>query len=111
MNSVCAERSHINVFLCSQVRNFKISPSLIADSLPVARMCARCPAVDLNVTDGENQTALIRAAGRKDNIEVVRTLLQQNVIESSRIDIDHKDVSCYSIVHSKLSLLMELQLH
>ena len=86
---------HICCFLCPQVRNFKITPSLIADSLPVAKMCARCPAVDLNVTDSENQTALIRAAGQKDNIEVVRVLLQQNVIENSRIDIDHMDVSCH----------------
>ena len=78
--------------LCPQVRIFKITPSLIADSLPVARMCARCPAVDLNVTDSENQTALIHAAG-KNNFEVVKTLLQQSVLESSKIDIDHKDVS------------------
>lgn len=74
-----------------QVCHFKITPSLIADSLPVARMCARCPAVDLNVTDSDNRTALMLAA-EQNNIEVVRTLLKQSVVESSRIDIEHKDV-------------------
>lgn len=82
--------------ISTQVYNFEITSSLIATSLSVARMCVRCPVVDLNITDSEGRTSIMLAI-EQGNFAVVETLLQPSVLEDSRIDIDLCDV-CYAKV-------------
>ena len=58
----------------------------------IAKLCIRCPRVDLNVANRDGKTALILTI-EKGNTEILKELLaKDNILEN--IDIGASDVSC-----------------